>query len=156
MARLRKEPAKDGPVALLVLSCPERQARLAAILRALGVDLLWVRQCWEARALLQTRPPLLTVITDATLADGNWRDVLRTVVDYDPQAGVILIAPSSADEVLWSEALWLGVHDILLEPFTETEAQQVVEGVLRVVRAPEHRLIGDSRGEQHATAEIRS
>jgi DNA-binding NtrC family response regulator len=156
MVRLRKEPAKDGPVVLLVLSCPERQARLAAILRALGVDLLCLRQCWEARALLQTRPPLLSVVTDAMLADGNWRDVLRTVVDYDPQAGVILIAPSSADEMLWSEAMWLGVHDILVEPFTETEAQQVVECVLRVAGAQQHRLIGDSRSEQQAAVEIRS
>lgn len=155
MARLRKEPAKDGPVVLLVLSCPERQARLAAILHALGVDLLCVRQCWDARALLQTRPPLLLVVTDATLADGNWRDVLRTVVDYDPQAGVILIAPSSADEMLWSEAIWQGVHDILVDPFTETEARRVVEGALRVARAQEHSLVGDSCGEQ-AAVEIRS
>lgn len=156
MARLRKEPAKEGPVVLLVLSCPERQARLGAILHALGVDLLWVRQCWEARALLQTRPPLLSVVTDATLADGNWRDVLRTVVDYDPQAGVILIAPSSADEMLWSEAMWLGVHDILVDPFTQAEAQQVVESVLRVAGAQQPSLIGDSRSEQQAAVEIRS
>jgi DNA-binding NtrC family response regulator len=155
MARLRKEPAKDGPVVLLVLSCPERQARLAAILHALGVDLLWVRQCWEARALLQTRLPLISVVTDATLEDGNWCDLLRTVVDYDPQASVIVIAPSSADEMLWSEAIWQGVHDILVEPFTETEAQQVVEGALRVARAQERSLIGDSRSQQ-AAAEIRS
>jgi DNA-binding NtrC family response regulator len=155
MARLRKEPLKDGPVVLLVLSCPERQARLAAILHALGVDLLWVRQCWEARALLQTRPPLLSVVTDATLADGNWCDVLQTVVDYDPQAGVVLVAPSSADEMLWSEAIWQGVHDILVDPFTEAEAQQVVESVLRVARAQQHRLVGDSRSEQVAV-EIRS
>jgi DNA-binding NtrC family response regulator len=95
------------------------------------------------------------VVTDATLEDGNWRDVLRTVVDYDPQAGVILIAPSSADEMLWSEAMWLGVHDILVEPFTETEAQQVVEGVLRAAGAQQHCLVGNSRGEQ-AAVEMRS
>lgn len=153
MARLKKKPAEERPVVLLVLSCPERQARLAAILHSLGVDLLGVRQCWEARALFQTRPPLLSVVTDATLEDGNWRDVLRTVVDYDSQAGVILVAPSSADEMLWSEAMRLGVHDILVEPFTEAEARRVVEGALRVARAQQHRLIGDARGER-AAAEI--
>ena len=71
-------------------------------------------------------------------------------MDYDPQAGVILIAPSSADETLWSEAIWRGVHDILVEPFTDTEAQQVVESVLRVA-AQQHSLIGNSRGEQAAS-----
>ena len=136
MARLRKEPAKDGPVVLLVLSCPERQARLAAILHALGVDLLWVRQ------LLQTRPPLLTVVTDATLEDGNWCDVLRAVVDYDPQASVVVVAPSSADEILWSEVMWRGVHDMLVEPFTKSEARQVLEGALRAA----------GRGERAAVA----
>ena len=155
MAKFKKKPAEEEPVVLLVLSCPERHARLAAILRALGVDLLRVRQCWEARALLQTRPPLLAVVTDVTLEDGNWCDVLRAVVDYDPQAGLILVAPSSADEMLWSEAIWQGVHDILVDPFTEAEAQQVVESVLRVARAQQHRLVGDSRSEQVAV-EIRS
>ena len=116
---------------LLVLSCPERQARLAAILRGIGVDSLWVRRCWEARELLQTQPALDTVVTDATLEDGNWCDVLRAVVDYDPQASVVVVAPSSADEILWSEVMWRGVHDMLVEPFTKKEAQRVLEGALR-------------------------
>ena len=155
MERRRKESGEDRRVILLVLACPERQARLEAILQGLGVESLWARRCWEVRVLLQTRPLLSSVVTEATLEDGNWCDVLRTVVDYDPQAGVIQIAPSSADEMLWSEAMWLGVHDILVEPFTETEAQQVVGSVLRVAGAQQHSLIGNSRSEQ-AAVEIRS
>jgi DNA-binding NtrC family response regulator len=129
-------------VVLLVLSCPERQARLAAILQGLGVESLWVRRCWEARELLQTQPLLDAVVTDATLEDANWCDVLRAVVDYDPQASVVVVAPSSADEILWSEVMWRGAHDMLVEPFTKREAQQVLEGALRVA----------SRGERAAVA----
>jgi len=32
---------------------------------------------------------------------------------------------------LWSEVMWWGVHDMLVEPFTKNEAQQVLEGALR-------------------------
>jgi DNA-binding NtrC family response regulator len=131
MERPNNKSAENGPMALLVLSCPERQARLAAILRGIGVESLWVRRCWEARELLQTQPLLDTVVTDATLEDANWCDVLRAVVDYDPQASVVVVAPSSADEILWSEVMWRGVHDMLVEPFTKIEAQRVLEGALR-------------------------
>lgn len=121
----------NGLVVLLVLSCADKEARLAEILDGLGVEFLRVRRYWEARALLQTHPLLGAVVTDATLEDGNWCDVLRAVVDYDPQASVVVVAPSSADEILWSEVMWRGVHDMLVEPFTKNEAQQVLEGALR-------------------------
>ena len=131
MERSNSKSAGNGPMVLLVLSCAERQARLAAILKGIGVESLWVRRCWEARELLQTQPPLDTVVTDATLEDANWCDVLRAVVDYDPQASVVVVAPSSADEILWSEVMWRGVHDMLVEPFTKNEAERVLEGALR-------------------------
>ena len=95
------------------------------------VESLWARRCWEARELLQTQPPLDTVVTDATLEDANWCDVLRAVVDYDPQTSVVVVAPSSADEILWSEVMWRGVHDMLVAPFTKKEAERVLEGALR-------------------------
>ncbi len=142
MERLRRKTTGNGPVVLLVLSCPERKARFAAILNGLGVEFLWVRRCWEAQELLQTQPLLDTVVTDATLEDANWCDVLRAVVDYDPQASVVVVAPCSADEILWSEVMWRGAHDMLVEPFTKSEAQQVLEGALRAA----------GRGERAAVA----
>jgi hypothetical protein len=71
------------------------------------------------------------VLGQFSLEDANWCDVLRAVVDYDPQANVVVVAPSSADEILWSEVMWRGVHDMLVEPFTKIEAQRVLEGALR-------------------------
>jgi hypothetical protein len=98
--------------------------------------------------LLQTRPLLSSVVTEATLEDGNWCDVLRTVVDYDPQASVVMIAPPSTDEIPWSDVILQGVHDILVEPFTRSEAEQVLDGALRVVAGQEHPLIDGSRRRQ--------
>ena len=34
---------------------------------------------------------------------------------------------------LWSEALWRGVHDLLVEPYENFEVKRAVEGALRAV-----------------------
>jgi DNA-binding NtrC family response regulator len=131
MRRSASKFEQKKPVVLLVVSCPALQARLAAILKELEVESLWVRRCWEARKLLQTQPMLDTVVTDATLEDANWCDVLGTVVNHASLASVVVVAPSSTDEILWSEVMWRGVHDMLVEPFTKNEARRVLEGALR-------------------------
>ena len=154
MERFWKVSGEDRGVVLLVLACPERRARLGAILQRFGVESLWVSRCWEVLALLQTRPLLISVVTEATLEDGNWCDVLRTVVDYDPLASVVMIAPPSTDEIPWSDAISQGVHDILVEPFTRSEAEQVLERALRISAGQEHRLIASSRRKQQVAAAI--
>lgn len=142
MDSLKHGSARKRSTVLLVLSCPARKDLLAATLRTLGAEILWVQRGREARNLLQTRPPLDAVVTDATLEDANWCDVLRAVVEYRPQATVVVVAPSSADEILWSEILWRGVYDMLVEPFAKSEARQVLQGALQAA----------SRGEQTAVA----
>jgi DNA-binding NtrC family response regulator len=116
---------------LLIVSDPERKARLSAILRGLGLESLWVRQCRDARKLLKSCPPVEMVVTDASLSDSNWCDVLRVMVDCYTQANVVVVAPASADEILWSEVMWRGVQDMLVEPYTDAEARRVLEGALR-------------------------
>lgn len=117
--------------ALLVLSCRERKARLAAVLTSLGVESDWVRKCRAARRRLRPESSPAVVITDVTLHDANWSDVVRVVVGSGAQANIVVVAPPSADEALWSEVLWRGAHDMLVEPFTETEARRVLESALR-------------------------
>jgi DNA-binding NtrC family response regulator len=141
MEKLRRKSAEKGPVALLVVSCPERKARLAAILSGLGVESLWVRRCREALELLRTQPPLQIVLTDTTLEDANWCDLLRAVGNHDSQASVVVVAPPSADEVLWSEVMWRGAYDMLVEPFTRNEAQRILEGALRAAGDTERAIV---------------
>jgi len=129
MERIRTKRVKV-PTALLVLASSEQKERLKGILSGLGAACVWVQRCWEARELLETQHPQI-VVTDATLEDANWCDVLRAVVDRDPQASVVVVAPPCADEVLWSEVMWRGAHDMLVEPFNKSEARRVLEGALR-------------------------
>lgn len=131
MTNLRKETASQHALALLVVSSPNRRSFLSAVLRKLGVESISVPYCREAREFLRTGQPLDAVLTDTTLDDANWCDVLRAVIDSESGASVVVVAPSSADEHLWSEVIWRGAYDMLVEPFTADEARRVLEGALR-------------------------
>lgn len=135
MAHLRKSQTPQHALALLVVSSGERQSFLSAILRKLGVESICVSHGWQAREFLGIDPPFDAVLTDTTLEDANWCDVLRAVADCESTASVIVVAPSSADERLWSEVIWRGAYDMLVEPFTADEARRVLEGALRVASA---------------------
>lgn len=125
---------------MLVVSSDERKSFLSAILRKLDVESISVRCCRQARELLRTRPLLDAVLTDTTLEDANWCDVLRAVIDYESPASVVVVAPSSADERLWSEVIWRGAYDMLVEPFTADEARRVLEGALRTASSAHQAL----------------
>ena len=126
---------KTSVVVLLVMDSPipavsQGPAALQRELASLNVEILRVVTCQQARQLLCTRPPIDLVITDASLADGNWSDVLREVVE----AGVdvnMLVTTASPDARIWSEALWRGVYDILVEPYDEQEVCRALEGAVR-------------------------
>jgi DNA-binding NtrC family response regulator len=66
------------------------------------------------------------VITGVSLPDGNWCDVLTSTVRADSAARV-LICSREADERFWSEAIWRGVHDILVAPFTAEYLERAVD-----------------------------
>ena len=76
-------------------------------------------------------PDIDVVITDLTLPDGNWCDILKYLVDEGIRANVVVNAPF-ADERLWSEILWRGAYDLLVEPYENFELKRVVEGAARV------------------------
>ena len=123
----------DGATALVVMS-RERRSPLLDKLEPLTLTVLPPEDCREARALLQTRPPLEIVILDVSLMDGNWCDIFKFLVDYGISASVV-VASEFADERLWSEVLWRGAYDLLVEPYEREEVQRVLEGALRALEA---------------------
>ncbi len=124
---------KKKAVALVVMSLPERLKSLLAELKSLNLDILTVPTCRQARNLLRTTSPVDVVITDVTLTDGNWSDVLREVVEMGADTHVVVHA-SSPDAILWSEVLWRGVYDMVTEPYQEQEVRTVIEGAVRATR----------------------
>ena len=116
----------------LTLVPQERRPALLRNLNSLNIECLTVESCTQARRLLSTCPEIDVVITDVSLPDGNWCDVFRSVVDSGIPAGVVVSA-ASADEKLWSEVLWRGAYDLLVEPLDAAQVQHTIEGAIRSV-----------------------
>jgi DNA-binding NtrC family response regulator len=79
---------------------------------------------------LASEPDIALALTDASLPDGNWSHVLGHAANQSNPVPVLLITPVSTG-ALWSEALWRGVYDVLVEPFGVNELSRAVEGALR-------------------------
>jgi len=64
------------------------------------------------------------VLTEAQLPDGKWLDVLHLVRDSS-HAPAVIVTGRGLDPRFWAEALNLGAHDLLPQPFSEAEAQRI-------------------------------
>ena len=95
-------------------------------LERLNVALQPVVSLQELQQLMQRNQPAEVVISGVSLPDGNWCDVLASTVRAGSMARV-LVCSQSADERFWSEAIWRGVHDILVTPFTTEYLRRSVE-----------------------------
>lgn len=87
----------------------------------------------EFQRLAEESEPPDVVITGVSLPDGNWCDVLRSVVRAG-ESTCVLVCTQEADERLWSEAIWRGVHDVLVEPFAADELRKTFESCDRLTR----------------------
>jgi DNA-binding NtrC family response regulator len=99
-------------------------------LGALQVPWTAAATCREARERLSREPLPNVVVTATSLPDGNWCDVLNLVVRSEADCAVVVCSPV-ADERLWSEAIWRGAYDLLVQPFDVPEVKRCVEGAHR-------------------------
>lgn len=78
----------------------------------------------QARTKL-SRDPYEVVLTEAALPDGDWTDVMHLAGRMAPDARVIVTAPH-ADARFWSEAINVGVYDLVAQPFAAAEVQRIL------------------------------
>lgn len=95
--------------------------------------------CRGAQRLLADNPGIELIVTALSLDDGNWCDVVRCVVDGGHNAEIIVSSPV-ASETLWSEVIWRGAYDLLLEPYDHKEVARIVDGAIRATREASIRL----------------
>ena len=88
------------------------EAAVAQDLEAHGLVLQWARSIRGAVDLLNTAREKTVVVTELTLADGNWRDLVEQVRCIGVSTPVVLVTSSSTAE-LWWDALECGIYDIL-------------------------------------------
>jgi DNA-binding NtrC family response regulator len=69
--------------------------------------------------------PYEVILTEASLPDGKWLDVLH-LVRACPQEAKVIVTDPLADARFWAEALNLGAYDLLAQPFYEPEVRRIV------------------------------
>ena len=96
---------------------------LSEILGSLPMELHHVDDLEHARARLDhARYPV--ILTDASLPDGAWPDVLDLAREKSPFSRV-LVTYRLADARLWLDAMSVGVYDLLNQPFEPDEVRRI-------------------------------
>lgn len=111
----------------ILIMARERRLGLLEVLESCDIDVLPVRDCSEARRILETQPKVQVALTDTQLPDGDWRGVLEMVDQRHANVEVVVCADRS-DHRLWVDALERGAYDLLVEPYEREEVQRIVEG----------------------------
>ena len=103
---------------------PDDARRLSCMLQSLPLQVDHVETLQQARNQLQ-QDDYGVILTEASLSDGKWLDVIRLVREY-PQEMEVIVTDPQADGRLWAEALNLGAYDLLAQPFYEPEVRRIL------------------------------
>jgi len=110
---------------ILFISGRAEDARcLSEMLYALPLNVDHVGSVKEAATRLQ-QENYDVILTEASLPDGGWIDVLHLVRECTREPEVIVTDPQ-ADARFWAEALNLGAYDLLAQPFYEPEVRRIL------------------------------
>ena len=110
---------------ILFISGSEQDARrLSRMLGALPVTLDHANSVQQARTKVRQNT-YQVILTESSLPDGQWLDVLRLAGECVPEPEVIVTDPH-ADARFWAEALNLGAFDLLSQPFYEPEVRRIL------------------------------
>jgi len=109
---------------LFISGRPEDARRLAEMLHALPLCVEHVDNVKQAATRLQ-QGNYDVILTEASLPDGGWMDVLHMVRECPHEPEVIVTDPQ-ADARFWAEALNLGAYDLLAQPFYEPEVRRIL------------------------------
>jgi DNA-binding NtrC family response regulator len=106
---------------------PQYRGRLLEDLEACHSSVLVVGNCKNAARLLRTKPPVSVVISDFSLADGNWDQVLKAVTQYLPATQLVVCCRRQPAHG-WTNILESGAYDVLIEPYEREDVRWMVEG----------------------------
>ncbi len=116
------------PSVLLVMTS-DGHSRLIGGLAELGIEIVRASNCGQARRVLATSRDVRAVVTDLTLADGNWRAVLEAVAANCVNTEIVVLAPSG-NAKLRRHLRESGVYDLLAAPYLHGEVGRIVGGAV--------------------------
>ena len=132
MNRRSKHIAMQQPTVLLAATESTERMRLQSILQEANSRVLICSRGRDAMELVEFAS---VVICEDPLPDCSWRDILLRAQSGD-QPPPVIVTSRQCSSSLWSEALNLGVHDILAQPFCADETMRVVRSAHRRFTLP--------------------
>lgn len=105
---------------------PDRSRALIRQIEEQGVGVIAAAGRDEARTILQGSPHVPIVLTDESLPDGDWRDVLQDVAAAGVPAEVVVCTASSQSMTLCFELLDRGAFGLIAEPFDRDQLQWLI------------------------------
>jgi DNA-binding NtrC family response regulator len=127
--KLRPSRVAHGLWALLVYDEEEPVRAVERILLDQGLSTRRVRNCSAARAVLREAAPPVLVLTDVSLPDGNWADVLKATCAASPGPPVIVVS-RLVDMKLYLDVLESGAYDFVVPPLTAAGLVYIVRGAM--------------------------
>jgi DNA-binding NtrC family response regulator len=115
--------------ALLVYDAEEPVRAAEHILLDHGMAARRVRSCAAAYALLQESILPSVVLTDTSLPDGSWADVLKAACTVRPSPPVIVVS-RLVDIRLYLDVLESGAYDFIVPPLTQADWAHILRGAL--------------------------
>ena len=112
----------------------EDATTLSRMLDSLFMPLAHVADCKHARTAIENSA-YQVILTEASLPDGTWLDVLGLARLLTPGTEVI-VTDRFADARFWAEALNLGAYDLIAQPFATTEVQRILANACSRFTAP--------------------
>jgi two-component system response regulator PilR (NtrC family) len=94
------------------------------MLRSLPLAIEHADSLQQARAKLR-ESDYDVILTEASLPDANWLDVLHLTRE-SPREVEVIVTDAQADARFWAEALNLGAYDLLAQPFYEPEVRRIL------------------------------
>ena len=121
---------------LFISGHPDDARHISRMLQPLPVALDHAGTLGQARIQLSLST-YDVILTEASLPDGEWLDVLHLVRESPRELEVIVTDPQ-ADARFWSKALNLGAYDLLTQPFYEPEVRRIVGNACSRMAEPKY------------------
>jgi DNA-binding NtrC family response regulator len=126
---LRPTPLADRLWALLIYDVEQPLRAVEQTLLDQRMSRLRARNCSEAVAILRDSHPPALVLTDTSLPDGGWADVLeatRACASYTP----LIVVSRLLDVRLCLDVIESGAYEFVVPPLASADLAYIVRGAL--------------------------
>lgn len=121
---------EDSASRILIVSAgvQDRQV-LKEVLMSHGCPRYWTATVQEASDWLSGNRARV-VICDASLPDGDWRELWEQVRRW-PDPPVFIVSAGWTDARLWAEVLNVGAYDVIVKPYEKSEVTRILQHACR-------------------------